>query len=109
MQVKGLKFDTGSDKLEWSLIPWNALGEVVKVLMYGKKKYTQTLDDGTVVSGADNWKLVDNAKERYWNAAMRHLIAIREGEKHDPETGLHHGAHACCDILFALWFDLEVD
>ena len=105
--IKGLKFDTGSDKLEWSLIPWGALGEVVKVLMYGKKKYTQTLDDGTVVSGADNWKLVDNAKERYWNAAMRHLIARGNGEMNDPETGLPHLAHACCDLLFLMWFDNE--
>jgi hypothetical protein len=87
---KGKKFDEG--KLEWDLIPIEALEEVVKVLMMGKEKY-----------GKDNWKKVDNSKSRYYNAGMRHRLSILKGESTDQESGLHHLAHSICNDLFLLW------
>jgi len=88
---KGLKFDGG--KLRWSLIPFSAVEDVVKVLTVGEKKYKK-----------DNWKYVDNAVERYTDALFRHLSAWMKGEQLDKETGLSHLAHACTNILFLIWF-----
>ena len=86
-QPTGVKHDSG--KLNWSLMPFGALQEVVKVLEFGSKKYAP-----------NNWQYVDNADERYWNAAMRHLIAYKTESTNDSETGLSHLAHAICCMLF---------
>lgn len=92
----GVKYD--GDKLEYSLVPKGVINKVVKVLGFGAKKYAK-----------DNWRYVDNAKERYYNAGMRHLNQWWEGEKNDPETGENHLAHAMCCLIFLLAFDLEGD
>ena len=86
----GIKHD--EKKPQWSLLPWDTLEEVVEVMQYGAKKY-----------GVDNWKHVDPPM-RYWDAAMRHMIAFKEGEKLDEST-LHHLAHAITSLLFLLWHD----
>ena len=91
--IEGVKLDQG--KLSYTLLPFKALTEVVKVLEFGKLKYAK-----------DNWQKVPNAKERYIDAAFRHLISYYEGETIDPESGLHHLAHATCCLLFVIWFDL---
>jgi len=94
VKTKGLKLDDG--KLNWSLMPFGALQEVVKVLEFGSKKYAP-----------NNWQYVDNADERYWNAAMRHLIAYKTESANDSETGLSHLAHAICCMLFLQHFNNE--
>lgn len=88
---EGRKLDVG--KLQFHLVPWAELGEVVRVLEYGAKKYAP-----------GNWRKVENGKERYLNAAFRHLAAFADGEALDPESGLHHVAHAACCVLFLLKF-----
>lgn len=85
--VIGVKEHEG--KLRWSLLPLDALREVVKVLEFGAKKYSK-----------DNWKKVEGARDLYFDAALRHLTSWYEGEDADQETGLHHLAHAACDVLF---------
>jgi len=90
---EGLKLD--QDKLCYTLLPFKAITEVVKVLEFGKQKYAK-----------DNWQKVPNGKRRYLDAAFRHLIAYTEGKVKDPESGLHHLAHATCCLIFILWFDL---
>lgn len=85
----GRKDDTG--KHRFSLIPLSALQEVIAVLEYGAQKY-----------GADNWKKVPDFDDRYFNAAMRHLIEHRRGTLIDPETDRAHLAHAICCLLFLL-------
>src|ERR1700693_5662081 len=67
------------DKLQWHLMPMHGLCNIVKVLMFGAKKYAP-----------ENWRKVEGWRERYFDAAIRHLIAWRGGEKADPESGLHH-------------------
>lgn len=89
MSTEGLKFDSEKDR--WELLPVNGVRQIVKVLTFGAKKY-----------GAENWRLVDNHRRRYYAAAMRHLTAWYEGEENDPETGFSHLAHAGCCILFLL-------
>lgn len=90
--IKGEKYD--GDKPRMSLIPPQAIIEISKVLTFGAHKY----DD-------NNWQYVDNAKSRYADALLRHIFAWLDGEQTDPESGLHHLAHAGCNILFLLWID----
>lgn len=86
-----IKADSG--KLEWSLMPFNELEDVAKILQFGAKKYS-----------VDNWKKCDNWK-RYEDAAMRHLVAYIKGEHTDPESGKSHMAHLICNALFLMWHD----
>jgi len=76
-------------KLLWSLLPWDALVGIVMVLMIGAKKY-----------GAENWRKVD--RERYVDAALRHLTAFLMGEVNDPESGMPHLLHLGCCVLFLI-------
>jgi len=57
------------------------------------------------ISGVNNWQQVENPRERYYDAAMRHLYAWFNGEPKDLETGESHLAHAICCLLFLLWFE----
>lgn len=90
-----IKADSG--KLQWSLLPFAEVEEVVKVLMNGASKYSP-----------DNWKKCDDTK-RYEDALMRHVIAYIKGNKIDEVSqggdGLSHLAHAICNCLFLMWFD----
>ena len=88
----GSKHD--SDKMRFSLIPQQPLKDVNSVLEFGAKKY-----------GDNNWMEVDNAQERYFNAAMRHILAWQSGELLDDESGLPHLAHAQCCLMFMMHFD----
>ena len=71
--TEGRKFDGG--KLEYGLVPPLALKEMVKVLTFGAQKYER-----------NNWKYVDDAKRRYFDAMERHIWAYKEGETIDPES-----------------------
>jgi hypothetical protein len=86
------KFDAG--KVMWDLLPWSVVADVVRVLMYGAKKYT-----------VDGWKKVPDARARYFAATIRHLTAWWEGERVDRESGLTHLSHAACNLLFLMWGD----
>jgi hypothetical protein len=88
----GKKFD--SEKIDWTLMPWKELEQVLEVLEFGAKKYSR-----------DNWKHIEPA--RYEKAAMRHLISYATGEKTDPESGKSHLAHLMCNALFLMWNDNE--
>ena len=88
----GRKFD--DEKPRWDLVPWESMEHVVNVLTFGARKYAP-----------DNWRFVPDARNRYFAAAMRHMIAARAGELDDEDTGEPHLAHAVCCLLFAIWFD----
>lgn len=92
----GVKHDTG--KPRYSLLPWDAVASVVDVLEYGAKRYAH-----------HNWQRVPQASDRYFDAAMRHLIAWRSGETVDPESRLPHLAHATCCLLFLAWFEIKAE
>jgi hypothetical protein len=83
----GRKFDSG--KPEYGLVPPYALDELVKVLTIGAQKYER-----------ENWRHVPDAERRYFDAMQRHAWAWRRGEILDPETGMHHLAHAACCLFF---------
>lgn len=85
----GKKYDSG--KLRYDLVPFQALDDVVQVLTFGAEKY-----------GPNNWQQLDQAHDRYFAAALRHLSKHQQGEVVDPESGLSHLAHAACCVLFLL-------
>lgn len=92
--MTGNKHD--QQKPKWNLLPWEAIEQIVLVLNHGAEKYSP-----------DGWKHVPDARNRYFAALQRHLIAWWGGEKADRESRLHHLAHAGCCLLFLLWFDLQ--
>lgn len=81
----GKKYDAG--KLRMDLIPPEAERAMAAVLTMGAEKY-----------GPNQWRGV--APERYEAALRRHLLAWKEGETLDPESGLPHLAHLLCNAAF---------
>lgn len=89
----GIKHD--QDKDRWDLLPWVCIREVVRVLTFGARKYKD-----------NNWQQVENPRQRYFAAAHRHLFEWECGQEKDHESTLPVLAHAICNLLFLLWFDL---
>lgn len=89
----GVKYDDG--KPRYDLLPADALHEVVRVLTFGAQKYVP-----------HNW---ENGIQygRVFGAIMRHMWAYWRGEDLDPETNIHHVAHAVTNGLFLLAFVLR--
>ena len=90
---QGKKFDIG--KPQYSLLPWDAVEEVVRVLDFGAKKY-----------GPRNWEK-GMKWSRLFDSVTRHITNWFMGEDNDPESGLHHLAHAACCCLFMLAWALR--
>ena len=90
----GRKFD--GNKPQYGLLPPLALRATVDVLTFGAEKYEP-----------DNWKFVPDSKRRYFDALQRHLWAYKDGEKIDPESNMHHLAHAMCCLMFLYEHDVK--
>jgi hypothetical protein len=63
------------------------LEEMSRVMGYGAQKYAKY-----------NW-MKGLAHGRVFAAAMRHMCAYWRGEDRDPETSIHHLAHALCSLM----------
>lgn len=89
-------------KPDWDLLPIEPLEEIIKALTDGNVKYER-----------DNWKLQTDAGDKvtYYNAAMRHLTAVKKGEVFidDPRTDIpvRHLAALGANVLIMLWHELE--
>ena len=91
-QTVAIKHDSG--KTDWSLMPFEAVEEINKVLEFGAGKYA-----------AHNWTEGTGFKySRVLNSLLRHIFAFVRGEDKDPESGLSHLAHAGCNVLFLLYY-----
>ena len=90
---EGRKYDSG--KPRYSLLPPLALEEIVHVLTFGSQKYEDF-----------NWMKVQNANDRYFSAANRHLWQWKRGEIMDEETKRHHLASAITNLMFILEMEL---
>ena len=90
---EGTKMDNG--KPDWSLLPLDAVEPIVRVLTKGAVKYSP-----------GNWKLVANARDRYYSALLRHLKSYQSGEALDSDFNEHHLAHIGCCVIFLLWFEV---
>ncbi|SDT46837.1 hypothetical protein SAMN05192545_3911 [Maribacter dokdonensis] len=124
-----------ANKTKWSLIDFEALEEMVKVLEYGREKYSTfknpesgeivhgyereigirkpyqaKADDGSkwerIYDAADNWKKGFKPGENM-ESALRHAFAYMKGEEIDPESGLKHLAHLMCCVMFELYHTKE--
>jgi hypothetical protein len=85
-EQQALRYNQG--KLEWSLVDFDSLEGLVRVLEYGKNKYAR-----------DNWKKgmpVTQVSE----SLMRHLFAYLRGEDVDSESGCRHLSHVMCNVMF---------
>lgn len=92
-QQDELKFDIG--KTRYSLVPPNALNKIAEVLTFGANKYE-----------ANSWRLIED-KDRYLDALIRHLEAVRMGEDIDKDSGIYHYAHVAVNAMFLLEFKME--
>ena len=92
--MNGEKHDENKNRLE--LIPPESLLYLGQVLTFGANKYEPW-----------GWVNVDRATERYYGAALRHLMAWANGNPIDKESGLPHLAHALCNIVFLLELDIK--
>ncbi len=81
-----LRYNVG--KLRWSLVDFDALEDMVKVLEFGAKKYED-----------NNWKKGLKTPEIF-ESMMRHMTAYMRGEDVDPESGLPHTGHILCNAMF---------
>ncbi len=68
-------------------MPINVLMEAGLVKLHGDLKY-----------GRFNWREAGVRGSVYYDAALRHLAAWYEGEDIDPDSGVHHIAHAICGL-----------
>ena len=89
---QGMKNDQDKNRLD--LIEPEFIEGVGEVLTFGAKKYEP-----------NNWQKVENPEDRYYAAALRHLLAWRRGEKTDEESGLSHLKHVATNIMFLLHFE----
>ena len=88
-----IKESQSVDKPMYSLLLPTFIKQVVEVMTIGAKKYS-----------IDNWQKCED-KSLYVDALFRHIESWRIGETYDLETGKHHLAHACCNLMFLFWMD----
>lgn len=93
-EADDVKKDSG--KLRLDLVTPEFIEEVGEVLTFGASKYP-----------ANSWQKIPDAVDRYYAAAMRHILAWRKGEKNDSESGLSHLAHAATNMMFIMYLDKE--
>lgn len=83
---RGDRFNDG--KLKWSLVDFESLEGMVKVLENGCRKYAK-----------NNWKKGMPVSE-VAESMMRHTFALLKGELKDKESGLDHISHIQCNAMF---------
>ena len=90
VKVTAVKHDKG--KPHMSLVPPRALWEVGLAMTFGADKYDE-----------DNYLMGAGFKHRrLCSALMRHTLKYLSGEDIDPESGLHHLAHAGATVMMLL-------
>lgn len=96
----GIKFD--SDKLDWSLLPWDVIETVVRRYHVGKAKYA-----------AWSWTKLENGKERYESAMMRHFMEYKKGNRWDEDPrfqGEFKSSHlqaSLWNMMCLVWYELR--
>ena len=75
-------------KTQWSLVDFQSIESLPKVLAYGAKKYAR-----------DNWKKGQSINSQI-DCMMRHLVAFKDGQTLDSESGESHIGHIMCNAMF---------
>lgn len=76
------------NKAKWSLIDFNSMTFLVKVMEMGIGKY-----------GYNNWKKGRSFTET-WESLFRHVMTWKETEDLDKESGINHIGHAMANLMF---------
>lgn len=92
--MPGVHLDQG--KLRMDLIEPIMEEALAAVLTYGADKY---VDYG--------WRTVNRGQERYYASLRRHLLAYREGEVLDQESGLPHSWHVLANAAILVSLESE--
>ena len=89
------KADVGKCMMSLLMVQFGDLNkQVADVLTFGAEKYPKP-------PLHDSWRGVPDGTRRYTDALYRHLHKyFVEGEELDPESGMHHFAHAMCNLHF---------
>ena len=122
-ELGALKYDQSTEKLPWDLLPVEAVEGMLRVLLYGKRKYTVCTDckakiysnprlngdpardncskcgSKNIKDGANNWRL-GFKWSRLIASSYRHLTSILKGDMIDDESGEYHCHHLMCCIAF---------
>jgi hypothetical protein len=90
---KELALRYNSGKPRWSLVDFESLEGMVKVLEFGAKKYSE-----------HNWKKGLKTTD-ILDSLLRHTTAYLSGEDLDAESGLPHTAHILCNGMFLAYME----
>lgn len=94
MYNQEVKADKGKPRL--SLVPTEIINCIARVREYGTENYHDP----------ENWKRVE--KERYIDAAFRHLLAyVNDNQGKDEESGLPHLWHLATNVAFLCELDKQ--
>lgn len=88
-QEISLRFNEG--KRQWSLVDFESIAEMVKVLEFGCKKYDR-----------NNWQK-GLVKSETIDSAFRHLVEINNNNEMDDESKCLHAAHVMCNMMFYIY------
>lgn len=91
---KALHFSEGKPGVDQ--IPPEALLAWGAVFTYGERKY----------NAKRNWMLGTDWSEMY-GSLMRHVLYWAMGEDNDPESGLHHLAHALWNVGALYYYQMR--
>lgn len=80
-----LRFNEG--KVDWTLLDFKACEPLAQAMMYGATKYAR-----------ENWKQTCKNPNEHLQSAMRHLIAIIQGEEYD-ESLVRHTGHVMANMM----------
>lgn len=92
-KMKGLRFNRG--KLQWHLLPFDALAAFIRVLEYGANKYSKR-----------NWEYGMEYSTVY-DCTLRHLTAWWQRDPFDKESRLSHLWHAGINIMFLITYEMR--
>lgn len=88
-------------RLQFSVIPWRAVPRMpaspAEWMVY--TEVALAMAEGAWKYGRHNYRVAGVRASVYFDAAMRHLVALEFGEEIDPDSGVHHHAKAIAGLL----------
>lgn len=90
---KALRYNTNKPK--WSLVHFQSLLPMVRVLEFGATKYAP-----------HNWQK-GLVKSEVLDSLQHHLAALIDGEENDPESKESHMGHIMCNTMFYNYFEIN--
>lgn len=84
-EEKALRYNEG--KVDWTLLDFKSCEPLAQAMMYGSNKYARL-----------NWQKPCDDPRQHLQSAMRHLIAVLEGEQYD-ESLVRHTGHVMANMM----------